>query len=64
MSSETNLMSQAQPSQRQSGVFLRRLTAATGGGMFLDGYVFAAIAAVIAGGTFTSDLGVSPLILA
>ncbi|WP_427008562.1 MFS transporter [Pseudarthrobacter sp. H2] len=44
---------------RQSNAFLRRLTGATGGGMFLDGYVFAAIAAVIAGGTFTGDLGLS-----
>lgn len=41
--------------------FLRRLTAATGGGMFLDGWVYASIAAVIAGQTFISDLGVGEL---
>lgn len=39
--------------------FLRRLTAATGGGMLLDGWVYAAIAASIAGGSFVSDLGLS-----
>lgn len=43
----------------RSNPFLRRLTAATGGGMFLDGYVFAALAAVIAGHSFTHDLGLS-----
>jgi putative MFS transporter len=46
---------------RQSNAFLGRLTAATGGGMFLDGYIFAAIAAVIAGGLITHDLGLSSI---
>lgn len=45
----------------RSNPFLRRLTAATGGGMFLDGYVFAALAAVIAGGVFTNDLALTPV---
>jgi putative MFS transporter len=39
--------------------FLRRLTVATGGGMFLDGFVFATIAAVIAGTAFSRELGLS-----
>lgn len=43
--------------------FLRRLTAATGGGMFLDGFVFATIAAVIAGAAFSRELGLTPLTL-
>lgn len=43
--------------------FLRRLTAATGGGMFLDGFVFATIAAVIAGTAFSKELGLTPLTL-
>ncbi|PDQ34945.1 MAG: hypothetical protein B5766_08595 [Candidatus Lumbricidophila eiseniae] len=43
--------------------FLRRLTAATGGGMFLDGFVFATIAAVIAGTAFTKELGLTPVTL-
>lgn len=46
-----------------SNGFLARLTAATGGGMFLDGFVFAAIAAVIAQGTFTHDLALSSSML-
>lgn len=46
---------------RSSKGFLRRLTAATGGGMFLDGWIFAAIAAVIAGKTFAHDLSLSSL---
>ncbi|HEY4458522.1 MAG TPA: hypothetical protein VGN81_29690, partial [Pseudonocardiaceae bacterium] len=29
--------------------FLRRMTAATGGGMFIDGFVFATFAAALAG---------------
>lgn len=61
MSTHINMTGLTQPRQRQSNAFLRRLTGATGGGMFLDGYVFAAIAAVIAGGTFTRDLGLSAL---
>lgn len=43
--------------------FLRRLTAATGGGMFLDGFVFATLAAVIAGTAFAKELGLTPLTL-
>ncbi|MGI5472882.1 MFS transporter [Streptomyces sp. CA-132043] len=41
--------------------FLRRLTVATGGGMFLDGFVFACIAVVVAGPAFRRDLGTTPL---
>lgn len=41
--------------------FLRRLTLATGGGMFLDGFVFACIAVVVAGQTFRQDLDITPL---
>lgn len=41
--------------------FLRRLTAATGGGMFIDGFVFACIAVVVAGQTFRRDLDITPL---
>ncbi|MCQ4079975.1 MFS transporter [Streptomyces sp. RB6PN25] len=39
--------------------FLRRLTAATGGGMFIDGFVFAAVASALAGKAMTSDLHMS-----
>ena len=41
--------------------FLRRVTIATGGGMFLDGFVFATIAAALAGGAMARDLGISTL---
>lgn len=43
--------------------FLRRLTAATGGGMFLDGFIFATLASVIAGAAFSKQLGLTPLTL-
>ncbi|RII15870.1 Inner membrane metabolite transport protein YgcS [Streptomyces sp. YIM 130001] len=46
---------------RQRRRFLRRLTAATGGGMFIDGFVFACIAVVVAGQVFRDDLGITPL---
>lgn len=53
----------AQAGLEPSRAFLRRLTAATGGGMFLDGFVFATIAAVIAGAAFSRELGLTPLTL-
>lgn len=53
----------ASATPRTSKGFLRRLTAATGGGMLLDGWIFAAVAAVIAGKTFVDDLGLSSLAL-
>jgi len=59
MSASTISTSAAPPKTRTANAFLRRLTAATGGGMFLDGFVFAAIAAVIAGKAFTADLHLS-----
>jgi putative MFS transporter len=43
--------------------FLVRLTAATGGGMFLDGFMFAAIAAVLAQGTFKNDLDITGVVV-
>jgi MFS transporter, putative metabolite transport protein len=39
--------------------FLRRLTLATGGGMFIDGFVFASVAAALAGGAMARDIGVT-----
>ncbi len=42
-----------------SRAFLNRLTAATGGGMFLDGFVFAALAVSLAGGAIRADLGIT-----
>ncbi len=39
--------------------FLRRLTLATGGGMFVDGFVFASVAAALAGGAMSRDIGVT-----
>lgn len=39
--------------------FLRRLTLATGGGMFIDGFVFASVAAALAGGAMSRDIGVT-----
>ncbi|MEU6736802.1 MFS transporter [Streptomyces physcomitrii] len=39
--------------------FLRRLTLATGGGMFIDGFVFASFAAALAGGAMSRDIGVT-----
>ncbi|SEP51138.1 MFS transporter [Amycolatopsis saalfeldensis] len=41
--------------------FLRRLTVATGGGMFLDGFVFACIAVAVAGKAFRADLHTTPV---
>ncbi|MFD7920768.1 MFS transporter [Streptomyces sp. NPDC059740] len=41
--------------------FLRRLTLATGGGMFVDGFVFASVAAALAGSAMSRDIGVTPL---
>ncbi len=40
---------------------LLRLTAATSGGMFMDGFVFASIAVVAAGQVFREELGITPL---
>jgi MFS transporter, putative metabolite transport protein len=51
------------PGLEPQRAFLRRLTAATGGGMFLDGFVFATIAAVIAGTAFSKELGLTPVTL-
>ncbi len=39
--------------------FLRRVTVATGGGMFIDGFVFASFAAALAGAGMSSAIGVS-----
>ncbi|WP_052488916.1 MFS transporter [Streptomyces sp. 150FB] len=39
--------------------FLRRLTVATGGGMFIDGFVFASVAAALAGSAMSRDIGVT-----
>jgi putative MFS transporter len=39
--------------------FLRRLTIATGGGMFIDGFVFASVAAALAGKAMSDDIGIS-----
>lgn len=51
------------PRQAPSGArgFLRRLTLATGGGMFLDGFVFASVAAALAGGAMSRTMGITPL---
>jgi putative MFS transporter len=43
----------------QARRFLRRLTIATGGGMFIDGFVFASVAAALAGKAMTSQLGIT-----
>ncbi|WP_167488297.1 MFS transporter [Nocardia terpenica] len=40
--------------------FLKRLTAVTAGGMFIDGYIFAVIAVTMALQTFKDDLRVTP----
>jgi putative MFS transporter len=39
--------------------FLRRLTMATGGGMFIDGFVFASVASALAGGAMSRAIGVT-----
>lgn len=39
--------------------FLRRLTVATGGGMFIDGFVFASVAAALAGRAMSADITLS-----
>ena len=39
--------------------FLRRLTVATGGGMFIDGFIFASVAAALAGSAMARDIGVT-----
>ncbi|MGW4558198.1 MFS transporter [Streptomyces sp. NPDC004279] len=39
--------------------FLRRLTVATGGGMFIDGFVFASVASALAGTAMARDIGVT-----
>ncbi|MFE9607535.1 MFS transporter [Streptomyces sp. NPDC006012] len=39
--------------------FLRRLTIATGGGMFIDGFVFASVASALAGTAMARDIGVT-----
>lgn len=39
--------------------FLRRLTVATGGGMFIDGFVFASVASALASSAMTRDIGVT-----
>lgn len=41
--------------------FLKRLTAATSGGFFMDGFVFASIAVVMASQAFRADLAVTPV---
>ncbi len=40
--------------------FLKKLTAVTAGGMFIDGYIFAVIAVTMALQTFKDDLGMTP----
>lgn len=39
--------------------FLWRLTAATGGGMFIDGFVFASVASALAGSAMSREIGVT-----
>jgi MFS transporter, putative metabolite transport protein len=48
------------PLTPRARAFLRRMTAATGGGMFIDGFVFATFAAALAGRAHDA-LGVTPL---
>ncbi|MDI5964356.1 MFS transporter [Streptantibioticus silvisoli] len=43
----------------RAGRFLRRLTLATGGGMFIDGFIFASVAAALAGSAMSRDIGVT-----
>ncbi|MEU4898269.1 MFS transporter [Streptomyces sp. NPDC044780] len=43
----------------RTGRFLRRLTLATGGGMFIDGFVFASVAAALAGNAMARDIGIT-----
>lgn len=57
--STTTRTSEADARTRQR--FLARLTAATGGGFFMDGFVFASIAVVMASQTFRADLAVTPV---
>src|ERR1700742_4727885 len=49
-----------QPLTRKGRRFLRKLTAATGGGMFIDGFIFATFAAALAGRAHDA-LHVTPL---
>ncbi|HLI38469.1 MAG TPA: MFS transporter [Streptosporangiaceae bacterium] len=41
--------------------FLRRLTLATGGGFFIDGFIFASVAAALAGKAMSHDIGITPV---
>jgi len=67
MSSETtptgfvDLQSGATQMNPRARRFLTRLTLVTGGGMFIDGYVFAVIGITLALQTFTTELAVTPL---
>ncbi len=45
----------------KSAAFLRRVVLATGGGMFLDGFVFATVAAALAGGAMNKDIHITTL---
>lgn len=49
-----------EPATKQKSLLLR-LTVATSGGMFMDGFVFASIAVVMAGQMFRTELGVTTL---
>lgn len=44
---------------RRTQAFLRRMTLATGGGMFIDGFIFASFAAALAGKGMSNSLGVT-----
>jgi putative MFS transporter len=44
---------------RRTQAFLRRMTLATGGGMFIDGFIFASFAAALAGKGMNNALGVT-----
>ncbi|MCX4832281.1 sugar porter family MFS transporter [Streptomyces sp. NBC_01016] len=46
-------------STRDPRRFLWRLTAATGGGMFIDGFVFASVASALAGSAMSREIGVT-----
>lgn len=61
MTATATLSSRSPADTTKARRFLRRLTAATGGGMFIDGFVFAAVAAALAGKAMTADLHISPL---
>ncbi|HVX46804.1 MAG TPA: MFS transporter [Mycobacteriales bacterium] len=58
MRTKTTAAGELNPTARH---FLRRLTIATGGGMFIDGFVFASFAAALAGKAMSNDLGIGSI---